>query len=368
MITADQELRHLLKQLALGPAVKPLNLLEQRNGFLSPGIYSRTTSPVFQYDEIAAKWSKVKPVLTIEPGDTPQEVVELYLEKLRELEKIRQMYAAVGSDRFTAFAIEVFGAPTAEDARQAREVLVKLSNTDPPDRDCSAEEFADLLLHRLATLDIPMDVKLVSPMATKVWVDSVSQVIHLNRDMLFSRPEMRRLLVHEIDVHAVRIHNGTYFPWGIFSMGTAGYREAEEGLAVYYERRSGHLYPFQEKIYAGRCLAVFLSLSAGFADVFEELRAYFDEPTAYTIVERVKRGLSDTGRPGALTKEYHYFTGPNRVTSYLFDGNKLEMLMGGKIAFKHAPVIVKLVREGRVDTSKWLFPLEHNDDTRLGSS
>jgi len=145
-------------------------------------------------------------------------------------------------------------------------------------------------------------------------------------------------------------------------MGTAGYRETEEGLAVYFERRSDNLYPFQEKIYAGRCLAVYLSLSAGFAEVFEELLVYFDEQTAYTIVERVKRGLADTSRSGALTKESHYFTGPNRVQSYLQNKGSLKMLMGGKIAFKHAKIINGFLRNGIAGTSNWVFPLGTYDD------
>jgi hypothetical protein len=145
-------------------------------------------------------------------------------------------------------------------------------------------------------------------------------------------------------------------------MGTAGYREAEEGLAVHFERCSNHLYPFQEKIYAGRCLAVFLSLSTGFSEVFEELLRYFDEETAYTIVERVKRGLADTSRPGALTKEFHYFTGPNRVQSHLQTKGNLKTLMGGKIAFKHVKFMDRFVQNGFVDTSKWIFPMGINYD------
>jgi uncharacterized protein (TIGR02421 family) len=368
MNTADKELRRLLKLLSLGPVVRPLNLIEQRDAFLSPRNARVGNSPVFKYEDFASKWTEVEPVLSLESSDAPQAVIELYLEKLRELENTRQMYAAVGSDSFTQFSIDIFGAPTAEDAHQAREVLEKFSDVDPPQRDCSAKDFAGLLKRRLGELDICMDVKLVSPMATRIWVDSVSKAIHLNQDTLFSRPEIQRLLVHEIDVHAVRIHNGACLPWGIFSMGTAGYRETEEGLAVYYERQSGHLYPFQEKIYAGRCLAVFLSLSAGFSEVFEELRAYLDEQTAYAIVARVKRGLSDTSRPGALTKEYHYFTGPKRVRSYLRRGSKLEMIMGGKIAFKHAPVVANLVQDGIIDTSKWIFPMGNNDEKGIGSS
>jgi hypothetical protein len=79
-------------------------------------------------------------------------------------------------------------------------------------------------------------------------------------------------------------------------------------------------------------------------------------------VARVKRGLADTSRSGALTKEFHYFTGPERVRSYLHGKGSLKMLMGGKIAFKHAKLIDRLVKNGLVDTSNWIFPLEINDD------
>jgi len=72
--------------------------------------------------------------------------------------------------------------------------------------------------------------------------------------------------------------------------------------------------------------------------------------------------MTDTSRPGALTKDFHYFTGPKRVRSYLSNGGNLPMLMGGKIAFNHAPVVSKLVQEKTVDISKWVFPAGINDD------
>ncbi|MBW1840316.1 MAG: DUF1704 domain-containing protein [Deltaproteobacteria bacterium] len=351
-----------MKQLSLGPAVKPSNMAEERKTFFHSRLSYRKKSPVFRYDKTSSKWADVDPVLPLESVDAPEAVIEIYREKQRELAMMRNMFAAMGSDRFTQFSIKIFGAPTDEDARRSRKVLETLSNVAPPERTCPAEEFAKLLEIRIQKLGISMDVKPMSSMATKISVDSAIRAIHLNRDTLFSPEEVRRLLVHEIDIHAVRIHNGSCIPWDIFSMGTAGYREAEEGLAVYHERRSGHLYPFQEKIYAGRCLAVYLSLSAGFAEVFEELLAYFDEQTAYSIVARIKRGLVDTARPGALTKDFHYFTGPEKVRSYVNGRGDLQMLMGGKIAFRHAKILDRLVKESLVETSDWIFPVEMIDD------
>ena len=355
MNATDKTLRRLLRQLTLGLVVKPVNLFEEKKAFLHPRFSQKKKSPVFKYKTTSSNWTDFKPILPLESLDAPDEVVELYREKQLELDRTKNMFAAVGSEEFTQFAIEIFGAPTDEDAQQARQILKRLLNVTPPERNYLAKDFAISLEARLEKLGISMEIKLVSSMATKISVDSVSRIIHLNRNALFAPQEVKRLLVHEIDVHAVRIHNGSHFPWGIFSMGTAGYREAEEGLAVYFEHQSDRLYPFQEKVYAGRCLAVYLSLSAGFSEVFEELLVYFDEETAYTIVQRVKRGLTDTSRPGALTKDFHYFTGPNRVQSYLHGKGDLKVLMGGKIAFRHAKLIDSFVQNGLVDTSNWIF-------------
>jgi uncharacterized protein (TIGR02421 family) len=364
MSVIDTRLRSLLQKLNLSSAVKPANLHAEREAFLHPRSPRRRKSPVFRYENSPLKYAGFDPVLPLETLDAPDEVVEIYQQKQHELDLTKEMFAAVGSDKFTRRAIEIFGAPTAEDAGKAREVLVRLAHVTPLEESSSAREFAKILKTRLEELGISMKITLLSSMATRISVDAASGTICLNKKALFAPQQIQRLLVHEVDAHAVRIHNGACLPWGIFSMGTAGYREAEEGLAVYLEHRSGYLYPFQKKIYAGRCLAVYLSLSAGFAEVFEELRDYFDEKTAYAIVERIKRGLSDTAHAGALTKEFHYFTGPDKIRSYLHSGNDLSMLMGGKIAFKHVQVMAKLVQDGFVDTSKWVFPLEMKDDKK----
>ena len=362
MNAVDKELRRLLFRHTLGSVVKPVNLLEEKETFLNPRYLHGRKSPVYKYKNVSSTWNDIGPVLPLKTFDAPEEVVDIYREKQQELKRTWKMFAAVGNDEFTRFAVEIFGAPTAADASRAREVLEKLSDVASPERNCSALEFAELIENRIREIGITMAVKLDPSMTTKVWVDGVSREIQLNQSAFFAPQEVRRLLVHEVDVHAVRIHNGSCFPWRIFSMGTAGYREAEEGLAVYFEHQLGHLYPFQEKIYAGRCLAVHLSLFAGFADVFEELLVYFDENTAYSIVERIKRGQSDTSRPGALTKEFHYFTGPHKVRSYISNRKNLHLLMGGKIAFKHAPVISKLVQDKAVDISNWVFPQGMSND------
>ena len=63
-------------------------------------------------------------------------------------------------------------------------------------------------------------------------------------------------------------------------------------------------------------------------------------------------------RPGALTKEFHYFTGPAKVESYLRNGGELAFLWAGKIGFEHLPIVADWIDQGWMDPSEWTFPWE----------
>jgi hypothetical protein len=57
MTATDKKLKNLLQQLSLGPAVKPLNLLEEREAFLHPRLPLRRKSSVFKYENSPLKWA-----------------------------------------------------------------------------------------------------------------------------------------------------------------------------------------------------------------------------------------------------------------------------------------------------------------------
>ena len=111
-------------------------------------------------------------------------------------------------------------------------------------------------------------------------------------------------------------------------------------------------------MYAGRCFAVHVALDHGFGDVFDALLPYFDIETAYYLAERTKRGLGDTSHPGALTKEFHYFSGPAKVESHLEGGGGLDLLWSGKIGFEDLPLVEALVNGGHMERSSWTVPWE----------
>lgn len=354
----DGALRRQLLRLDLSRVVAPINRAEARQAFLSPRRGCRRKNPVFEYDRDRLVDAGSVPRLPLDGVSAPEGILELYGRKEEELAALAGLLESRGTDAFPRWSIDLFGAPTAEQAALAESRLEALTDVCPPERTRNARELADRLEARLARFALDFTVELDPDMFTKIMVNAAAKRIRLKGGILFSTEEIDRLVVHEVDVHALRILNGSKTAWGIFSLGTAGYREAEEGTAVHFERKTGHLYPWQEKMYAGRCLAVHMALGHGFGDVFDALLPYFDVETAYYLAERTKRGLGDTSLPGALTKEFHYFTGPAKVESYVEGGGDLKLLWSGKIGFGDLPLVEALVSEGMMKPSSWTIPWE----------
>jgi len=345
----DGRLRDLLVRLELGPSISPVNdLAFERQQFLRHG-----REPRFRYRAPPEVGSFD---IGLRDLDAPAPVLELYEEKLEELRKYERMFRLLGSDDFTAMSVELYRAPNATDINTARATLERLADVAPLEYCIPAQELGRRLQARLGELGIPLRVEFDAEMGTTVSVEAAAGRIKLNPDARYSEPHIARLVVHEVDVHALRIQNGLQCPWALFSLGAAGYRELEEGLAVYHEDVTGHLYDFQAKNYAARCYAIHLALSHGFADVFEALQCYFDDAHAFRHAARVKRGLRDTSRPGALTKDYHYVSGPRRVREYLDAGEDRRLLFGGKIGFHHTEVLAGLIARGAIDPERWMVP------------
>ena len=76
------------------------------------------------------------------------------------------------------------------------------------------------------------------------------------------------------------------------------------------------------------------------------LEPILGEDKAFELAVNVKRGLTDTSKPGAFTKAYIYFSGWQKVKALSTeDRNYLSV---GKISFLHLPLIKELVQEGKV--------------------
>jgi len=93
------------------------------------------------------------------------------------------------------------------------------------------------------------------------------------------------------------------------------------------------------KSYAARVLAVETALNKSFRETYKFLEGLFDKEKAWDLAVRVKRGIKDTSKPGAFTKDIIYLKGFYEVNDFIKNQSGLHLLHYGKIGIQHALLI-----------------------------
>jgi uncharacterized protein (TIGR02421 family) len=179
------------------------------------------------------------------------------------------------------------------------------------------------------------------------------------------------LLHHEVGTHVVTYQNGTRQPLTLLTIGLPGYDETQEGLAVLAEYLTGGLDPRRLRVLAARVVAIDKMLDgAGFLEIFATLRDQFTIPTrtAWSIAIRVIVG-------GGNVKDAIYLRGIMHLLEVLAEGVDLEVLLVGKFALNHIPLIQDLL-DREVLHPPWVRPRwldvpgahERLDGLRAGAS
>lgn len=163
---------------------------------------------------------------------------------------------------------------------------------------------------------------------SRISVNNNDRLIKISSPVSIEREEIEQILNHEIDTHVVRQLNYEKQPW--FKRKKKNkfkkYLTTEEGLAAINELiATKHKLAYKS---ATNYLAVNLALKKDFASVFKffyEISG--DQERSWTWTLKKKRGMRDTSRKGAFTKDLVYFEGLVKVLKYLrknnFDPSKL---------------------------------------------
>ena len=176
----------------------------------------------------------------------------------------------------------------------------------------------------------------------------------INASEKFSEMIIRRYIYHEIKTHVFRAENGKLQPFMIFKNGFPDYITTEEGLALFNENKHGLLSQEDVKRYSARVIAANYSLKCSFYEIFEKLVKHFPPSTAYSIVQRVKRGMLDTSLPGGYTKDMVYMDGFQKVSSFLKNNDSMEILYAGKIGLDNVDLTQELIDNGILSRPKYL--------------
>lgn len=323
----------------------PNNLEEEKKKFFADAqynpqfTYNKTDFPMLAFKDDLEKYLQ-------EPQDEDERISNLVQERVRELLLWMQLHETKGTDAFSDIAIKLYSVPSISIVQEAKKYFTDtIVEECPTDRTLSAKDILPRMQAALREEGLEWDVNLRDDILPRMHIIKGKE-LRINSQAKFSEQDVKKLIVHEIQTHARRYKNGLQQENDIFSIGTAHYLETEEGLATYNEDSKQLLTTRVKKNLAARVLAVHKAKTNSFSEVYEELAPLVGEDKAFEITLSVKKGLSDTSKPGGFTKAHLYFSGWQKVKQ--LSEEERQLLNIGKISFLHLPLIKELIQEQKV--------------------
>ncbi len=346
----DDKLAQVAEQLKLLSAINPTNISEQKELFLSHPEFE----PRFTYrPHTADTRGLLRDLSKLPVVDHP--LYSIFDARRKELTAQLELVNAVNTNAYAGAAVEAFGGISAKIEKAAwkaaREGLQSPPDESPTLNLKQAEEriMAYLKSHKLGH----WQMKRKADSAVDMQVTK-QNVLLMREGATFQENRLEALLVHEIGTHVFRLENGRKQPWRIFERGTANYLRTEEGLAIWNQNRIG--LPLGAEKTASPALHVLTikkAMECGFLECWKWLtdEMKLSPNRAWHHCLKAKRGMEDTGQPGALTKDAVYFIGLQEVEQYLQKGGDIQSLYGGKITTDIVPILTQM--DGYVP-AKWI--------------
>ena len=325
----DASLVAIDKSIKLLSHLKPINLNEEKTKFLQNPHYN----PQFQYKKLGFNPMDLKKQLEkLKERLDDSAASRLFLGKITELEKKAILLEALGSTSFTDASIHLYGLPGASLLEKAREKLnQKPKNFVKSEKNYSTEEAA-IIFERIFK-EYGLDHWKVKINKNMVAACSAGKqdTLFLRKGAEFFEDRLRMLIAHEVETHILTAENGKYQPLRLFNRGFGNYLETQEGLAIWNQEQV--LSHDTEKNYRSATL-VFLvefALKHSFAETYDySIKLGFPQEKALQTAFKLKRGLEDTSKPGAFTKELSYFSGYLQIENFVANGGDLRDLYFGK--------------------------------------
>jgi hypothetical protein len=330
----DHQLAELDRKLGIVSAIRPLNLLEEKKRFFQEPTYE----PQFQYKPVSSELFEMKSSLQNLSINTGIPLGKLFDEKRQELLLKADLIAVIGDDAFFPHkSDELFSLPPADIQEQALKELSALKKKkEPVQRTLTTDmamEFFRGFLRKKGLLNWQVVSK--EGLVSRCVVGKNNRLL-VKADELFSEEDLLKLVAHEIETHVYCTENGKDQPYHIFRRGTAHYLKTQEGLAVYHQNQ---VVPGTMNNAILGFHAVLWGRTMSFRKVFEKLLSYLSPEEAWKMTVKAKRGMSDTGRPGAFMKNALYFWGYREVAAFLEKGGKFDDLFSGKFSLHQMDLI-----------------------------
>ena len=302
-------------------------------------------APSFHYRLLPIDADQLKRKLyniSIEKVDDPT-LGYLFRDKRHELDKMLTMLADRNTPDFLYSSMQLYGTVDEQLLKIAEGILAALPEPAQeqavelipvPEFAALAEQEIAFLREQYPALDSGVNVRddIVGLIVSK-------GKLNVGTDAKIPRHRANALIQHEVGTHILTYFNGKSQPLQQLYIGSPGYEELQEGLAVLSEWLVGGLDQERMRILAARVVAVYhLTKGCSFTDNFSRLKEEykFSEEAAWDITMRVHRG-------GGLTKDAVYLRGLVHLLDYLKDGHELDPLLIGKIRQDYIPLVQELI-------------------------
>jgi hypothetical protein len=315
-VEADaEELARLSADLPLHDLVTPLDLDRHRREFVAAWQDGRRYDPAFQYADIDPAAATALATLAARLAGETDPWSRLVADEAAGEVAAYEAYRSHDPVRVTQVTSAANGVPDGSLLATAEEVLKDEPGYTTPGH-IPTELAATIFERLLSELDLPGWRVITPEMAARMSVRGADQTIRIRPGVRFTTDELVRLVVHELGTHVFRHANAADGP-ALLRRPVVGYLATEEGLAAWHEERFGLTDPSVIRRYALRVIAVDTALRASFVAVVERLLPHVHVADAFEIAVRVKRGLTDTARPGAFSKDHVYLSGLTRIRDHL---------------------------------------------------
>jgi uncharacterized protein (TIGR02421 family) len=330
----DKKLDNISKRLSFY-AINPINVESERKKFFK----NKNYNPIFKYEVYKEDLAKIRD--EISNLKTDDSVVGKILEEIKQnyIDKTYLIENRENNKLFTEYSIKNYGTIDKKLIKESKKLLKLKSKKEKSIY--TSKQIVNKFKIAFLKYGFPWNVK-EKEMVSKAAVNTNKKVIYIKKNIMFSENFLKRLIVHEIGTHVARSENGQMQPFLFFKRGLPGYLKTEEGLAVYNEEINNCSNNSIIKIYAGRVIAVNLALNKSFRETYNELKKYFQKETAFRLTLRAKRGMGDTSKAGALTKDINYLKGYLLIKEFINKKGDISKLYYGKIGIEHIQLVEKI--------------------------
>jgi len=354
----DNRLWDIDKEIDISKYINPINSEEEKKKFLKEYELGNYYNPQFKYENFDPNIDFLyKELLSIRNKFETcrnSSFAPYYIKIINDLILRIDLFKNRTDPNFGEKLSNLYGKPSNRLLKEAKSNLLKYKNVTEHKENLTPEEVLEIFKNEMEKYGFNWDFEILTRASAKLSVNASLNKIKINASEKFSENNIKRYIYHEIKTHVFRAENGKLQPFMIFRNGFPDYINTEEGLALFIEDKNGLITSEEIKRYSARVVAASCSIKSSFYDVFDELIKYFPPSVAFTIVQRVKRGIIDTGIPGGYTKDFVYMDGFQKVSSFLKEGNSIEILFTGKIGLEDVEFIQELINQGILFEPKYL--------------